>query len=64
MDYFKFCLLDFDKHELRQKLKRDYQLSLVVNIHQDKSVYEKNNIVEAKIENFNEPKNKEINKFL
>lgn len=65
MDYFKFCLLDFDKHELRQKLIRDYQLSLVRKNQQDKSVYHKNN------EDLNPqedltlfPKNKEMIRFL
>jgi hypothetical protein len=68
MDYFKFCLLDVDKHDLRQKLKRDYELSLVVDAHQEKSIYDKNNsnTSEAKLEfdDFNLPKNKEMNKFL
>jgi Ca2+-binding EF-hand superfamily protein len=26
IDYFKFCLLDFDKHDLRHQLMRDFQL--------------------------------------
>lgn len=26
IDYFKFCLLDYDKVELRERLIREYQL--------------------------------------
>lgn len=42
MDYFKFCLLDFDKYEIREKLKNDYELAQVRKNFVEKSVYKKN----------------------
>ena len=43
IDYFKFCLLDVDKHDMRQQLINDYQLSVVKKQAMDRSVYKKDN---------------------
>lgn len=59
MDYFKFCLLDFDKHELRQKLIRNHQLKVIKKIDDKITGHKQDDRGSEYV-----PKNREIHKFM
>ena len=67
--YFKFCLLDYDKVELREKLIRDHQLETVrkQSQNEDKSAFKKytdGGQLNLRYLDGNMPKNKDVNNFI
>lgn len=69
IDYFKFCLLDYDKVELREKLIRDHQLETVrkQSLNEDKSAFKKytdGGQLNLRYLDGNMPKNKDVNNFI
>ena len=61
LDYFKFCLLDYDKVYQRDSLQKKYELQKVADQVGKHDFNDKN---EAKFEDGNVPKNKDVNKFI
>ena len=63
IDFFKFCLLDYNKVALREKLIQQHQLSLVSKSEQSQ-VYNKNKKINNTKSLDAANKNKDVNKFM
>ena len=64
IDYFKFCLLDYDKASMREKLNHEFNLQKLRSQDEQKQKYTQDNKVNLRYQDGNLPKNKDTNLFL